>query len=69
MFDVTVVDVQHANGLDRLIELHQRYLRRLYADALPAWVRLDLSLPRLRLLYVLVNDGPQSAGGLARLLG
>ncbi|HEY3082647.1 MAG TPA: MarR family transcriptional regulator [Chloroflexota bacterium] len=54
---------------DELVDLHQRYLRRLYADSLEAWVRLDLTMPQLRLLYVLVNDGPHGAGALARRLG
>jgi DNA-binding MarR family transcriptional regulator len=69
MFDETVATAVAPPTADELVDLHQRYLRRLYADSLEAWVRLDLTMPQLRLLYVLVNDGPHGAGALARRLG
>ena len=69
MFDETVETPPSAPPSDELVDLHQRYLRRLYADSLEAWVRLDLTMPQLRLLYILVNDGPHGAGALARRLG
>jgi DNA-binding MarR family transcriptional regulator len=55
--------------LDELVELHQTYTRALCAMALPAWVELDLTLPQLRLLYLIVHDGEQNATSLARRLG
>jgi DNA-binding MarR family transcriptional regulator len=69
MFGETVGTAVARPSADELVELHQSYLRRLYADSLEAWVRLDLTMPQLRLLYVLVNDGRHGAGALARLLG
>ena len=69
MFDETVATAVAPPTADELVDLHKRYLRRLYADSLEAWVRLDLTMPQLRLLYVLVNDGPHGAGALARRLG
>jgi DNA-binding MarR family transcriptional regulator len=69
MFDEAVETRPTAPTTDELVELHQRYLRRLYAGSLEAWVRLDLTMPQLRLLYLLVNDGPEGAGALARRLG
>jgi DNA-binding MarR family transcriptional regulator len=69
MFDEIVATAVAPPTADELVDLHQRYLRRLYADSLEAWVRLDLTMPQLRLLYVLVNDGPHGAGALARRLG
>src|SRR5947209_2746722 len=56
-------------GLDELAELHEAYFRRLRAAALPTWLRLNLSVPQLRLLHLLVYDGPQSPGALAQTLG
>jgi DNA-binding MarR family transcriptional regulator len=56
-------------GLDALVDLHEAYFRRLRAAALPAWLRLNLSVPQLRLLHVLVYDGPQLPGALAQTLG
>jgi DNA-binding MarR family transcriptional regulator len=55
--------------LEELVDLHQEYLRALSMIALPAWVELDLTLPQLRMLYLLVHDGEQTASGLARRLG
>ena len=69
MFDEAVETRPGVPSADELAELHQRYLRRLYAASLEAWVRLDLTMPQLRLLYLLVNDGPAGAGALARRLG
>jgi DNA-binding MarR family transcriptional regulator len=55
--------------IDELVDLHHEYLRALSAMALPAWVELELTLPQLRMLYLLVNDGEQTASGLAKRLG
>jgi DNA-binding MarR family transcriptional regulator len=55
-------------GLDALVDLHEAYFRRLRAASLPAWMRLNLTVPQLRLLYLLVYDGPQSPGALAQTL-
>src|SRR3981189_576962 len=56
-------------GLDALVDLHEAYFRRLRAAALPAWLRLNLSVPQLRLLHLLVYDGPQLPGAVAQTLG
>ena len=56
-------------SLDALADLHEAYFRRLRAASLPAWLRLNLSVPQLRLLHVLVYDGPQLSGSLAQALG
>jgi DNA-binding MarR family transcriptional regulator len=54
--------------LDRLLDLHQEYMRRLSAGAVGAWLQLDLTLPQLRLLYLLTREGPATPGALARTL-
>jgi DNA-binding MarR family transcriptional regulator len=51
-----------------LADLHEVYFRRLRAASLPAWLRLNRSVPQLRLLHLLVYDGPQSPGSLAQAL-
>jgi DNA-binding MarR family transcriptional regulator len=56
-------------SLDVLLDLHEAYLRRLRAAALPTWLRLNLSVPQLRVLHLLVYDGPQLPGALAQSLG
>jgi DNA-binding MarR family transcriptional regulator len=56
-------------SLDTLADLHEAYFRRLRAGSLPAWLRLNLSVPQLRVLHLLVYDGPQSPGALAQSLG
>jgi DNA-binding MarR family transcriptional regulator len=56
-------------SLDALLDLHEAYFRRLRAAALPTWLRVNLSVPQLRLLHLLVYDGPQLPGALAQTLG
>lgn len=56
-------------SVDALADLHEAYFRRLRAASLPAWLRLNLSVPQLRLLHLLVYDGPQLSGSLAQALG
>jgi DNA-binding MarR family transcriptional regulator len=56
-------------SLDTLVDLHEAYFRRLRAAALPAWLRLNLSVPQLRLLHLLDYEGPQLPGALAQTLG
>ena len=56
-------------SLEALADLHEIYFRRLRAASLPAWLRLNLSVPQLRLLHLLVYDGPQLSGSLAQALG
>jgi DNA-binding MarR family transcriptional regulator len=56
-------------SLDTLLDLHEAYFRRLRAASLPSWLRLNLSVPQLRLLHRLVYHGPQLPGALAQALG
>jgi DNA-binding MarR family transcriptional regulator len=56
-------------SLDALVDLHEAYFRRLRAASLPAWLRLNLSVPQLRVLHLLVYDGPLTPGALAQSLG
>jgi DNA-binding MarR family transcriptional regulator len=56
-------------SLDALLDLHEAYFRRLRAASLPSWLRLNLSVPQLRVLHLLVYDGPRSPGALAQSLG
>jgi DNA-binding MarR family transcriptional regulator len=56
-------------SLDALLDLHEAYFKRLRAASLPAWLRLNLSVPQLRVLHLLVYDGPQLPGALAQSLG
>ncbi|HET6318625.1 MAG TPA: MarR family transcriptional regulator [Chloroflexota bacterium] len=58
-----------APSLEALADLHEAYFRRLRAASLPSWLRLNLSVPQLRLLHLLVYDGPQLSGSLAQALG
>jgi DNA-binding MarR family transcriptional regulator len=67
MFGPTAISAEPS--LDTLIDLHEAYFRRLRAASLPSWLRLNLSVPQLRLLHMLVYDGPQSPGALAQTLG
>jgi DNA-binding MarR family transcriptional regulator len=55
-------------SLDRLLDLHQEYMRRLSVGAVGAWLQLDLTLPQLRLLYLLAREGSATPGALARTL-
>jgi DNA-binding MarR family transcriptional regulator len=55
-------------SLGRLLDLHQEYMRRLSVGAVGAWLQLDLTLPQLRLLYLLAREGPATPGALARTL-
>jgi DNA-binding MarR family transcriptional regulator len=66
MFGPTAISVEPS--LDALVDLHEAYFRRLRAASTPAWLRLNLSVPQLRLLHVLVYDGSQSPGALAQTL-
>src|SRR5689334_12493073 len=56
-------------SLDALADLHEAYFRQLRTASLPAWLRLNLSVPQLRLLHLLVYAGPQSPGSLSQMLG
>jgi DNA-binding MarR family transcriptional regulator len=67
MLDATVTSAEPS--LEVLADLHEAYFRRLRAASLPAWLRLNLSVPQLRLLQLLVYDGPQLSGSLAHTLG
>jgi DNA-binding MarR family transcriptional regulator len=55
-------------SLGRLLDLHQEYMRRLSVGAVGAWLQLDLTLPQLRLLYLLAREGSATPGALARTL-
>jgi DNA-binding MarR family transcriptional regulator len=67
MLDVAATSPEPS--LDTLADLHEAYFRRVRAASLPAWLRLNLSVPQLRLLHLLVFDGPQLSGSLAQALG
>ena len=54
--------------VDELLDLHHEYMRRLSFGSLGAWLQLDLTLPQLRLLYLLAREGSAAPGALARTL-
>lgn len=66
MLGATAISSEPA--LNTLLELHEAYFRGLRAASLPAWLRVNLSVPQLRLLHRLVYDGPQLPGALAHAL-
>src|SRR5687767_2310800 len=47
-------------------ELHQAYLRSLQPGSLENWLKLDLTVPQLKVLQLLVREGPRAPGALAR---
>lgn len=57
-----------APSIASLLDLHPEYMRRLSLGSLGAWLQLDLTLPQLRLLYLLAREGPATPGALARTL-
>lgn len=56
--------------LEREIMAQQRSLgRAIKADAGPAWMEIDLTLPQLRTLLILAEEGPLVIGQIAQKLG
>jgi DNA-binding MarR family transcriptional regulator len=69
MFAATATSASTEPNVEALLELHEAYMRCLRAASLQTWLRVNLSVPQLRLLNRLVYEAPQSAGALAQSLG
>lgn len=56
-------------NVDAILSLSQALARRMQAAGQRVWLNLHLSVPQLKVLFVLVASGPHSPSALAETLG